>query len=50
MRVTDIRSNRRLEDTGSHGRKLFLGRGGEKGDHFIRRFPDFVPPILVAYK
>jgi len=54
MRLTYVRSSRRLEDAGSHGRKLFSGRGAvgsvEKGDHFIRRFPDFVPPILVAYK
>jgi hypothetical protein len=50
--VTDVSSSKKLEDKGSHGRKLFLGRGGggEKGDNFIRRFPDFVPPILVAYK
>jgi hypothetical protein len=53
-RLTYVRSSRRLEDTGRHGWKHFLGRrrvgSGEKGDQFIRRFPDFVPPILVAYK
>jgi len=48
--VTEARSSRRLEDTGSHGSKLFLGGVGEKGDHFIRRFPDFVSPIRAAYK